>query len=116
MSLYSNKSRLSYILVPFILSVVSIYQSFAYSFSNPTFINRSYRTLLNGSSGSDVTYKEAQNSEDENWQSIAKDAFSGKDRRPIILFDGVCNLCSSAVNFALDYDDVGKFVCLSYPK
>jgi predicted DCC family thiol-disulfide oxidoreductase YuxK len=30
------------------------------------------------------------------------------DNRPIILFDGVCNLCNSAVNLALDWDPKGK--------
>ncbi|KAL7462958.1 hypothetical protein ACHAXS_003330 [Conticribra weissflogii] len=31
-----------------------------------------------------------------------------KDDRPVILFDGVCNLCNSAVNLALDWDPNGK--------
>jgi predicted DCC family thiol-disulfide oxidoreductase YuxK len=31
------------------------------------------------------------------------------DQRPIILFDGVCNLCNGAVNLALDWDPQGKF-------
>ncbi len=30
------------------------------------------------------------------------------DRRPIILFDGVCNLCNGGVNLALDLDPPGK--------
>mmetsp|Transcript_18566 Transcript_18566/g.37536 ORF Transcript_18566/g.37536 Transcript_18566/m.37536 type:complete len:217 (+) Transcript_18566:134-784(+) len=30
------------------------------------------------------------------------------DDRPVILFDGVCNLCNSAVNLALDWDPSGK--------
>lgn len=30
------------------------------------------------------------------------------DTRPIILFDGVCNMCNSAVNLALDWDPRGK--------
>eukprot|EP00553_Chaetoceros_curvisetus_P009211 CAMPEP_0204615948 /NCGR_PEP_ID=MMETSP0717-20131115/3307_1 /ASSEMBLY_ACC=CAM_ASM_000666 /TAXON_ID=230516 /ORGANISM="Chaetoceros curvisetus" /LENGTH=169 /DNA_ID=CAMNT_0051629009 /DNA_START=143 /DNA_END=652 /DNA_ORIENTATION=+ len=30
------------------------------------------------------------------------------DTRPIILFDGVCNLCNNAVNLALDWDPKGK--------
>eukprot|EP00546_Thalassionema_frauenfeldii_P003502 CAMPEP_0178930788 /NCGR_PEP_ID=MMETSP0786-20121207/21480_1 /TAXON_ID=186022 /ORGANISM="Thalassionema frauenfeldii, Strain CCMP 1798" /LENGTH=81 /DNA_ID=CAMNT_0020607455 /DNA_START=20 /DNA_END=261 /DNA_ORIENTATION=+ len=30
------------------------------------------------------------------------------DQRPIILFDGVCNLCNGAVNLALDWDPKGK--------
>jgi predicted DCC family thiol-disulfide oxidoreductase YuxK len=28
--------------------------------------------------------------------------------RPVILFDGVCNMCNSAVNVALDWDSRGK--------
>lgn len=32
----------------------------------------------------------------------------GTDQRPIILFDGVCNLCNNAVNLALDWDPDGK--------
>lgn len=31
-----------------------------------------------------------------------------KDRRPVILFDGVCNMCNNAVNLALDWDKDGK--------
>jgi predicted DCC family thiol-disulfide oxidoreductase YuxK len=30
------------------------------------------------------------------------------DKRPVILFDGVCNLCNGAVNLALDWDPKGK--------
>jgi predicted DCC family thiol-disulfide oxidoreductase YuxK len=30
------------------------------------------------------------------------------DERPVILFDGVCNMCNSAVNLALDWDPEGK--------
>lgn len=33
----------------------------------------------------------------------AEDLFA-QDERPIILFDGVCNLCSGAVNLVLDWD------------
>ena len=33
------------------------------------------------------------------------DAFSKSDSRPIILFDGVCNLCHGGVNFVLDTDN-----------
>uniref|UniRef100_A0A0G4HJ00 Thiol-disulfide oxidoreductase DCC n=1 Tax=Chromera velia CCMP2878 TaxID=1169474 RepID=A0A0G4HJ00_9ALVE len=31
------------------------------------------------------------------------------DSRPVVLFDGVCNLCNGAVNFLLKYDSTGKF-------
>lgn len=34
--------------------------------------------------------------------------FTPEDERPIILFDGVCNLCNGAVNFMLDWDVKGK--------
>ena len=30
------------------------------------------------------------------------------DQRPVILFDGVCNMCNSAVNLALEWDPNGK--------
>jgi predicted DCC family thiol-disulfide oxidoreductase YuxK len=30
------------------------------------------------------------------------------DKRPVILFDGVCNMCNGAVNLALDWDPQGK--------
>lgn len=36
-------------------------------------------------------------------RSIGEDYFV-KDERPIILFDGVCNLCNNGVNTALKYD------------
>ena len=29
--------------------------------------------------------------------------------KPIILFDGICNLCNGGVNFAIDHDKSGKF-------
>ncbi|KAG6545258.1 hypothetical protein Mapa_013371 [Marchantia paleacea] len=36
------------------------------------------------------------------------DAYFAADTRPIILFDGVCNMCNGAVNFILDNDTEGK--------
>mmetsp|Transcript_3534 Transcript_3534/g.4157 ORF Transcript_3534/g.4157 Transcript_3534/m.4157 type:complete len:229 (+) Transcript_3534:164-850(+) len=42
------------------------------------------------------------------WQEVAKDVFA-EDKRPVILFDGVCNLCNGGVNFALDNDSKGSF-------
>lgn len=46
---------------------------------------------------------------DIDWKEVEKSVFEGEDKRPVILFDGVCNLCNGAVNFALDYDEVGTF-------
>ena len=31
------------------------------------------------------------------------------DKRPVILFDGVCNFCNANVNLALDWDPEGRF-------
>jgi hypothetical protein len=41
------------------------------------------------------------------WQQVASQAFEKKNDRPIILFDGQCNLCNGGVNFALDHDPNG---------
>lgn len=35
--------------------------------------------------------------------------FSGADQRPVILFDGMCNLCNGGVNFVLDWDKEGVY-------
>jgi predicted DCC family thiol-disulfide oxidoreductase YuxK len=39
----------------------------------------------------------------EDWRVLAKKVFE-TDERPIILYDGVCNLCNGGVNFMLDWD------------
>eukprot|EP00878_Enallax_costatus_P032525 GHUV01035749.1.p1 GENE.GHUV01035749.1~~GHUV01035749.1.p1 ORF type:complete len:198 (+),score=38.37 GHUV01035749.1:122-715(+) len=31
------------------------------------------------------------------------------DKRPVILFDGVCNMCNGGVNFVLDWDKAGVY-------
>jgi predicted DCC family thiol-disulfide oxidoreductase YuxK len=56
---------------------------------------------------SSATNTEVTNA-DLDWRQVAKDAFR-EDKRPIILFDGVCNLCNGGVNFALDNDSIGEF-------
>ena len=40
-------------------------------------------------------------------QAVSRKVFQD-DQRPIILFDGVCNLCNNAVNLALDWDPNAK--------
>jgi predicted DCC family thiol-disulfide oxidoreductase YuxK len=37
------------------------------------------------------------------------DVIFRSDTRPVILFDGVCNLCNNAVNIALDWDPDARF-------
>lgn len=39
--------------------------------------------------------------------SVVLDRVFNDDKRPIILFDGVCNMCNNAVNLALDWDPKG---------
>mmetsp|Transcript_22481 Transcript_22481/g.55731 ORF Transcript_22481/g.55731 Transcript_22481/m.55731 type:complete len:227 (-) Transcript_22481:714-1394(-) len=39
--------------------------------------------------------------------AVSSKVFSS-DQRPVILFDGVCNMCNNAVNLALDWDPEGK--------
>eukprot|EP00537_Pseudo-nitzschia_pungens_P017101 CAMPEP_0172403180 /NCGR_PEP_ID=MMETSP1061-20121228/58154_1 /TAXON_ID=37318 /ORGANISM="Pseudo-nitzschia pungens, Strain cf. pungens" /LENGTH=249 /DNA_ID=CAMNT_0013137483 /DNA_START=12 /DNA_END=761 /DNA_ORIENTATION=- len=53
---------------------------------------------------------------DFDWKYVAGHVFdetieSAEDlhSKPIILFDGVCNLCDGGVNFAIDHDRKGKF-------
>lgn len=46
---------------------------------------------------------------DWDWQQMAEDVFAeGGDQRPIVLFDGICNLCNGGVNFAIDNDESAK--------
>lgn len=40
---------------------------------------------------------------------LPAEIFFTKDSRPIILFDGVCNMCNAGVNFVLDNDPQGAF-------
>eukprot|EP00977_Amphora_coffeiformis_P011890 scaffold2914_cov178-Amphora_coffeaeformis.AAC.9 len=44
---------------------------------------------------------------DWDWKKLADDVFRD-DKRPVVLFDGVCNLCNSGVNFAMDQDENAK--------
>lgn len=37
------------------------------------------------------------------------DEYFVADKRPVILFDGVCNLCNGGVNFMLDWDKQGVY-------
>eukprot|EP00873_Tetraselmis_striata_P037870 jgi/Tetstr1/458134/TSEL_044626.t1 len=41
---------------------------------------------------------------------VERDAadFFAVDKRPIVLFDGVCNMCNGGVNFCLDWDKQGS--------
>jgi hypothetical protein len=41
-----------------------------------------------------------------NWEEVALSVFANDDR-PVIMFDGQCNLCNGGVNFALDHDPKG---------
>ncbi len=55
------------------------------------------------------TAAEAVDEVNFDWRSIASSVFNSGDSRPVVLFDGVCNLCNGAVNFSLDHDAKGTF-------
>jgi predicted DCC family thiol-disulfide oxidoreductase YuxK len=45
----------------------------------------------------------------DNWQGILRRAQVGKISQPIIIFDGVCNLCEFSVKFIIKNDRREKF-------
>ena len=60
------------------------------------------------SSTPDASSKDETNAEiDWDWRQMAADVFA-EDKRPIVLFDGVCNLCNGGVNFAIDQDESAR--------
>ncbi|CAI6001800.1 unnamed protein product [Closterium sp. NIES-64] len=74
----------------------------------------------NNSSSAEVTDDAGKENEDECWRRLMAragyskrmeaigDQFFESDLRPVVLFDGVCNLCNKWVNFLLDYDPHGN--------
>jgi DCC1-like thiol-disulfide oxidoreductase len=50
-------------------------------------------------------------------QSCGAEYFTVEDSRPVILFDGQCNLCNGGVNFMLDWDKEGiyRYAALQSP-
>eukprot|EP00547_Thalassionema_nitzschioides_P005777 CAMPEP_0194218772 /NCGR_PEP_ID=MMETSP0156-20130528/24518_1 /TAXON_ID=33649 /ORGANISM="Thalassionema nitzschioides, Strain L26-B" /LENGTH=190 /DNA_ID=CAMNT_0038948239 /DNA_START=201 /DNA_END=773 /DNA_ORIENTATION=+ len=56
-------------------------------------------------SGADETVDDL--SVDWNWEKLSATIFL-EDKRPVILFDGICNLCSGGVNFVMDRDEKAK--------
>mmetsp|Transcript_19697 Transcript_19697/g.22677 ORF Transcript_19697/g.22677 Transcript_19697/m.22677 type:complete len:286 (+) Transcript_19697:45-902(+) len=63
--------------------------------------------ILRASTENFVTAAESSE-KGQDWEYLAQSVFSDDDR-PIILFDGICNLCNGAVLFALDHDNDNKF-------
>ena len=55
---------------------------------------------------------EGMESEPQTMSPLSPQELSNKvfksDNRPVILFDGVCNMCNGAVNTAIDWDPRGK--------
>lgn len=58
--------------------------------------------------GSAVVAEDKEGGVGCDWRSVADSVFESDDR-PVILFDGLCNLCNGGVNFALDHDEDGEF-------
>ena len=78
------------------------------SSSSTTILSESKDDTENKSAGASSAKKE-DIVIDWDWEQMAKDVFSDDDKRPIVLFDGVCNLCNSGINFAMDQDESAKF-------
>jgi len=56
-----------------------------------------------GTTGTDANWRQRlQESRDA--AALAIKVFETGDERPIILYDGICNLCNGGVNFMLDWD------------
>jgi predicted DCC family thiol-disulfide oxidoreductase YuxK len=55
----------------------------------------------------DTTSSEADDDNEDSKNS--KDQKMHPHSKPIVLFDGVCNLCNDAANFVIDHDETGKF-------
>mmetsp|Transcript_2538 Transcript_2538/g.3906 ORF Transcript_2538/g.3906 Transcript_2538/m.3906 type:complete len:234 (-) Transcript_2538:378-1079(-) len=73
-----------------------------------TILNSSSSTLSSSSSSSATETTNLNDNELEfDWRTITQELFQ-TDKRPIVLFDGVCNLCNGGVNFALDNDSIGN--------
>ena len=54
-------------------------------------------------SGGGSEQQVAAKGSNQDWHTLAEKVFE-QDDRPIILYDGVCNLCNGGVNFMLDWD------------
>ena len=68
-----------------------------------------FASALDSSASSDSSIADAvDGASDGDWRAIS-DAIFNTDSRPVILFDGVCNMCNGGVNFALDWDPDGNF-------
>eukprot|EP00286_Rhodomonas_abbreviata_P001649 CAMPEP_0181289196 /NCGR_PEP_ID=MMETSP1101-20121128/752_1 /TAXON_ID=46948 /ORGANISM="Rhodomonas abbreviata, Strain Caron Lab Isolate" /LENGTH=175 /DNA_ID=CAMNT_0023393399 /DNA_START=151 /DNA_END=678 /DNA_ORIENTATION=+ len=53
---------------------------------------------------SDAQVGSASSPNTADWNSVVDRIFAS-DQRPVILYDGVCNLCNGGVNFMLDWDN-----------
>ena len=58
----------------------------------------------------DTEMKDGNEDEDEKNNPIVAAAVQQHPHsKPIVLFDGVCNLCNDAANFVIDHDETSKF-------
>merc|ERR1740139_1196448 len=101
-----------YVIVPMLMSLAS-----TSAMDNTAFISSS-RAVPSGNKHFNQRFSPSvvfvttddQSSADQlcNNPRIVSDRVFKDDQRPVILFDGVCNLCNGAVNLALDWDPKGK--------
>lgn len=82
--------------------------SFSLSSSTKTTVVVSLMTRQAISSSVQAEGQKSAKLEANGLRDIAKTVFEG-DKRPVILYDGVCNMCNGFVNLLLDIDTTEKF-------
>jgi predicted DCC family thiol-disulfide oxidoreductase YuxK len=72
------------------------------------FHNRSYNSTRSRHHNTISHVTDPLNTTSESINTSSPSYFTPDDSRPIILYDGVCNLCNGGVNFMLKYDTAGN--------
>lgn len=97
----------SYSVLLFALLLLADGNAFQMSPHRPHLATQRYVSLSTPSTASYATSSDSSQSVSWDWKQVATDVFE-EDERPIILFDGLCNLCHAGVNFAFDNDPDGE--------
>ncbi len=104
MNKFAWEKILSVISIAFLVTEISSFQQqFSHAYFDRGLVGPSRMSNLLADISPD-----ASEAAEFDWDEIARDVFM-KDKRPVILFDGVCNLCNGGVNFALDNDSIGMY-------
>mmetsp|Transcript_1137 Transcript_1137/g.1740 ORF Transcript_1137/g.1740 Transcript_1137/m.1740 type:complete len:216 (-) Transcript_1137:159-806(-) len=93
-----------------IIVIIALFSESSYGWTFPSCPHS--KTSTTSLFSSDVQALEMNNDSTDSKELLTPSAVSNRvfesDNRPVILFDGVCNLCNGAVNIALDWDPKGN--------